>query len=341
MTSTVNSCETVYSFTADGNEPDFTVRSGEDKNTIFHVQRSALATGSQVFKDMFYTCDPMDSTAWVDVSDLASSKESLKTVSVSTPTESMEMIEGVDVLQMLFRVLHDAPVPLPSAKEMSKWEKQPAYYKEYKASEAGADQGKKALQPPIASSNAVPLPLLRKLFTLADKYDFSPGLISTLQTHLVAHSFEEPLEVYGLSYTLGFDDVATFASTQLHSPPLDTYHPDTLARILPNIQSLQKLYILHAERKRLLRDILSEEPLYPSGYGKCTTRKHADALEEAWRKQKRFVLSMDRVHSGTDIAAEMSSILQDFSHCETCRGRINAVTQLLQVRNFITFWKLN
>jgi hypothetical protein len=230
----------------------------------------------------------------------------------------MEMPESPDVLQMLFRVLHEAPVALPSAKQMAKWERIPEYMKNSEST------------PPIDKGDAVPLPLLKSLFVLADKYQLTQELVSTLHSHLAAHAFDEPLQVYALATRLGANDVAAFASTQLHSPPLESYSPEALD-ILPTIKSLQLLYMLHAHRRECLHEILSDEPLFPHGYGKCTIKHHAQRAEEAWRTQKRYLLCMCRIHAGTNIAAEMSPVLLELQSCETCLKAYNAAIGMLQV----------
>jgi hypothetical protein len=136
--------------------------------------------------------------------------------------------------------------------------------------------------------------------------------------------------VYALATRLEVNDVAAFASTQLHSPPLESYSPEALD-ILPNIKSLQLLYILHAHRKERFHEILSDEPLFPHGYGKCTVKHHAQKAEEAWRTQKRYLLSMGRIHAGTNLAAEMVAVLRELGSCETCLKAYNAAIGMLEV----------
>ncbi|KIM28982.1 hypothetical protein M408DRAFT_329026 [Serendipita vermifera MAFF 305830] len=306
----------VYTFTTGEGEPDFTVRSSIDPDTTFHVQRMALVKGSDIFADMFDICSAPEAS-WEDIG-------SPSVINRVTDETRMDMPESSDVLQMLFRVLHEAPVPLPSATEMSKWEKLPDYYKE--------DRIRAGSGPPISTESAVPLPLLRRLFGLADKYALKEELLSTLYSHLVAHAFDQPLQVYALATALEADDVAAFASTQLHSPPLESYSPEQL-EILPSVKSLQVLYILHAQRTQALRKIVAEELLFPHGYGKCTSRGHADRAEEAWRKRKRYLLSMGRLTSGTDIAAEMLLAIDDLDACDTCKKAFDRAIGMLQYKS--------
>lgn len=309
----------VYTFTTGEGDPDFTVRSSVDPDTTFHVQRSALVKGCSVFGDMFNVCEAPEAS-WEDIG-----SPSINRVIDET---SMDMPESSDVLQMLFRVLHEPPTPLPSATEMSKWEKLPDYYKE--------DRIKAGFGPPIPMDTAIPLPLLRRLFGLADKYALQEDLVSTLYSHLVSHAFDQPLQVYALATMLEAEDVAAFASTQLHWPPLESYSPEQL-EILPSVKSLQVLYILHAQRTQALREIVAKEPLFPHGYGRCSSRGHADRAEEAWRKRKRYLLSMGRLNAGTNVGAEMLLGIKDLDGCDTCKKAFDAAIGMLQVSN--TFFR--
>lgn len=301
---------TVYTFSTGEGSPDFTIRSGLNPDVEFHVQRSALVASSDVFNDMFSVCLPPEAS-WVDVGDA----ESTNRINAET---SMEMPENADVLQMLFRVIHEPPVARPEAKQMYKWEKTPGYMKDPES------------RPPIERANAIPLPLLKNLFVLADKYQLKQELVSTLHTHLAVHAFDEPLQVYALATRLELEDVANFASSQLLSPPLETYSVEEL-EIMPSIKSLHLLYKLHAHRKARLQEILANEPLFPHGYGRCKTRNHAQRAENAWIKQKGILLSMGRLQAGTDIASEMGPVLQELESCETCIKAFKIATDMLEV----------
>ena len=177
----------------------------------------------------------------------------------------------------------------------------------------------------------MPFLLLNRLFALADKYIFTPAIVETLHTHLASHAADNALRVYAMATSMGIDDVAVYASTQMHSPPLETYTPEAMA-ILPTIQSLQLLYILHAVRKQRLREILAEEQLFPSGYGMCTAKGHVEAAEEAWRKQKRILLSMGRIQAGANLRVEMMPVLVTVSACDTCLKAYNKAMDMIQVR---------
>jgi len=305
----------LYTFTTEPDgEPDFTVKSAVDPETVFRVQRKALINGSSVFGDMFNVCD-VPEASWEDIG-------APQNTNVVIEETTMNMPESSDVLQMLFRILHEEPTPLPSAQEMTKWERLPDYWKN--------DPERAGPAPPIGRENAVPLPLLKPLFALADKYLLKEEIVSTLHTHLVAHAFDQPLQVYALATVLDAKDVAIFASTQLHSPPLESYSSEDLA-ILPSIASLHALYILHAQRIQALRDIVANEPLFPHGYGKCTAWGHGDRAEEAWRKRKRWLLSMGRLEAGTNVAAEMLLGMKDLNGCDVCKKAFDAAIGMLQV----------
>ncbi|KAG8859922.1 hypothetical protein FRB91_005792 [Serendipita sp. 411] len=311
----------VYTFKNGEGEPDFTVLSSIDKDVEFRVQRAALAAGSEVFQDMFSVCDVPDVSDvpdgdWENVEDVEGAKEKKQPDAGST----MTMAEDANVLRNLFRVLHDPPISLPSATVMAKWVKLPHYM-----------QGT-GPAPPLDAANAIPFPLLKKLFLLNDKYIFKPTMVATLHTHLAVHAFDEPLEVYAMSTILGIDDVAAFASTQLHSPPLESYSLDQIS-ILPSITSLHLLYQLHAVRRQRLCEVLAEEPLFPRGYGECPTKGHTEKAEEAWRKQKRILLSMGRIQAGADLSIEMMPVAVEVSGCVTCHKAYQAAIGMLQYKS--------
>ncbi|CAG7846722.1 SubName: Full=Uncharacterized protein {ECO:0000313/EMBL:CCA74244.1} [Serendipita indica DSM 11827] len=306
---TLSTAKRIFTYTTGDGEPDFTVYSSVDADVEFRVQRIALIAGSEVFADMFNISE----SSWVDVDG--------KTLdNISTENNSMTMSEDTPVLENLFRVIHEPPVKLPTAKDMKRWHKLPDY------------DERKAEGPPIAKGDAVPFPLLKRLFVLADKYIFTPAIVETLHTHLASHATDSPLQVYAMATAMGIDDVAIYASTQLHSPPLETYTPDQMA-ILPTIQSLQLLYILHAVRKQRLREILAEEQLFPSGYGKCTVKGHVEMAEEAWRKQKRILLSMGRIQAGANLRVEMMPVLVTVSGCNTCLKAYETAIDMIQYKS--------
>jgi hypothetical protein len=308
-------------FSRYGGEPDFLVRSTHTQDVSFLVERSALTEASEVFRDMFHVCEPPEG-GWEDVGDGQSG---------STLEESrmdMDMPEPPDVLRMLFKLLHSPPAPLPSIKELTEKDKQYAQSKQYLDS---------VLQSPIPQTHAIPLPLLRPLYALADKYLLVPDLVHTLHSHLTAHTQAQPLEVYALATTLSLSEVAAYASSHLISPPLDTYAPSTLS-ILPSIESLHLLYLLHSHRIKEFHTILANEPIFPHGYGKCFSRGHTERAEEAWRRRKRVLLSMGRIEAGTDVSSEMREVLKSFEDCATCTKAGVAVVEMLEVRYCCSTW---
>ncbi|PVF98305.1 hypothetical protein CPB86DRAFT_784937 [Serendipita vermifera] len=306
---------TTHTFTTGEGEPDFTVRCSDDPSIEFRVQRSALVAGSEIFADMFSVCDVPDA-GWEDIGDS-------KSAHIIPSESSMVMPEKADVMQMLFRVLHEPPVLFTTAKAMMKWDKTPGYMQDHEN------------KPFPLEGSAIPLPLLKNLYVLADKYALKPDLVSTLHSHLAANALKEPLQVYAYASAMEGPDaleVAAFASTKLYYPPLESYTPEDLA-IMPSVQSLQLLYVLHAHRRQRLQEILANEELYPHDYGKCTAWGHANKIEEAWRKQKRYLLSMGRITAATDLATEMSVVEKDVNGCKSCYHPFSAAIKMLQYKS--------
>lgn len=296
-------------FSKDG-PADFRVRSSEPVTTFF-VQRSALFAASDAFQAMFDVCDAPEST-WEDIGRAGKDEPQI------SEEMAMDMPEPPDVLEMLFKLIHGPPSPLPSIEDL--------LHRQYsvKAGEKEPELSK------ISSLSAVPIPLLRPLYRVADKYLLREELIRTLDSHLAAHVATQPLQVYAIATYLDLKDLAAYASSHLLSPSLDTYSPAQLS-VLPSIESLHLLYILQAHRQTKLREVLSGESIFPHGYGRCDSRGHADKIEEAWRARKRYLLSMGRVTAGTDVALEMSTVTQGLE-CSTCLKACTAAIQLLEVR---------
>jgi len=309
-------------FTREGGAPNFLVRSTHTQDVSFLVERSALTEASEVFRDMFHVCEPPEG-GWEDIGD-GQSTSALEEGSM----DMMDMPEPPDVLRMLFILLHSPPAPLLSIKELTEKDNQYAQSKKYLDG---------VLQSPIPQKHAIPLPLLRPLYALADKYLLVPDLVSTLHSHLTAHTQTQPLEVYSLATSLSLPEVAAYASSHLLSPPLDTYAPGTLS-ILPSIESLHLLYLLHSHRIKKIHEILASEAIFPHGYGKCASRGHSERAEEAWRQQKRVLLSMGRIEAGTDVSSEMRQVLKLFEECATCTKAGIAAIEMLEVRCCCSTW---
>jgi len=302
-------------FSREGREPDFLVRSTHTQDVSFLVERGALTEASEVFRDMFHVCEPPEA-GWEDVGD-SQNGSALEECRIY-----VDIPEPPDILRMLFKLLHSPPAPLPSIKELTEKDKQYAQSKQYVDS---------VLRSPIPQTHAIPLPLLRPLYALADKYLLLPDLVSTLHSHLTAHTQAQPLEVYALATTLSLPEVAAYASSHLLSPPLDTYAPSTFS-ILPSVGSLHLLYLLHSHRIKQFHEILANEAIFPHGYGRCALRGHTDRAEEAWRHRKRVLLSMGRIEAGTDVSSEMLEVLKSFEDCATCTKAGIAAIEMLEVR---------
>jgi hypothetical protein len=120
--------------------------------------------------------------------------------------------------------------------------------------------------PTIPSSVLIPLPLLRPLFALAEKYQLTPTIISSLQFHLSSHAPTDPLEVYSMATLHSIPSIAAQASGYLHSPPLHTYSKERI-RMIPTAEAYHQLVVLHEHRISQLREHLKGEEMFPFGYG--------------------------------------------------------------------------
>ncbi|KAG1716341.1 hypothetical protein ID866_825 [Astraeus odoratus] len=172
----------------------------------------------------------------------------------------------------------------------------------------------------------IPFPLLPGMIRLADKYGLAEPLVRSLHTHLIANAFLHPLKVYGFATANGFDDVAVEASAYLLHPPLASYNNDEIS-VIPTVTAYHSLVRLHAHRIDSLRRILLSEDIFPFGYGACTT--HHSETVRLWN-ERRTQLAL-RIEAASDLAAEMRTLLEQFSSCTTCSKACIAATEMLEV----------
>ncbi|TDL28838.1 hypothetical protein BD410DRAFT_738597 [Rickenella mellea] len=233
--------------------PDFSVRSIPD-DVKFDVSKNSLINGSEVFRNMFSICD-------------VSRTE-------TTETNVLDLDEAAGILTVLLRLIHEPPEEYDPVDfvPLDKFETQ---------------------IPVITPTAAIPLPLLPKLFQLADKYELSQPIVRTLQTHLVAHKSTSPLRVYGIATQLSLDTIAAEASYYLLLPPLRTYSLADI-RSIPTAEAYHKLVLLHSYRISKLREIVLGEEIFPHGYGECPA--HKLVIEHAWDERRKEVAI--RIESG-------------------------------------------
>ncbi|KAF9243892.1 hypothetical protein BU15DRAFT_42821 [Melanogaster broomeanus] len=269
--------------------PDFRVKSRPDQEE-FGVERSALKT-SEVFRDMFLCCDQgYDFVANRDVQDI---------------TEVLELDESAATLRVLLQLLHSPPPP-PSL---------------CPSSHQARSMGK-----PISPYNdsRIPYPLLPDMLRLVDKYALSEPLRRSLHSHLFASASAHPLEVYAFATTNGLGDIAAEASAYLLHPPLATYTSNQIA-VIPSTAAYHALVRLHSLRVSRLKEILLAEEIFPFGYGACLT--HQEDTTRTWN-ERRMVLAT-QIEAATDLAAEMTVLLQQLKLCTTCHKACTAAIEML------------
>jgi hypothetical protein len=178
----------------------------------------------------------------------------------------MDLCEPADMLAMLLRILHTPPPPLPDPfdRQGDEYERQIRH----------------------DTHTVIPIPLLRLLFELADKYVLSETIVESLRTHLVAHSPRYPLQVSVFATERGWNAIAAEASKYLLHPPLSCY---TLTDVnsIPTVGAYHKLVLLHALRINRLREVLLSEAIFPHGYGACTV--HREATTALWERSRRII----------------------------------------------------
>ncbi|KAJ7042571.1 hypothetical protein C8F04DRAFT_945863 [Mycena alexandri] len=265
---------------------DFLVRSYVDRST-FAVNRAKLEDGSHVFRDMFSCCDASAGDANPQVLDLH---------------------EPESALSALLRLIHSPPA-------------QPVRYPREPIGE------KVNTQLPIQydRSTAIPLPVLRVLFCLVDKYALSDqDVLESLQAHLLANApGQDALTVYGLSLALDMPYAVSSEASQ-YLLPLAWYSPDEI-KAIPTVTDYHNVNRLQAFRVKALQDILLRENLFPHGYGKCPT--HSTSAVAVWERTR--LLLAPKIETNTDVAGEMESLVYIFQSCSTCCKAFNAAVDML------------
>ncbi|KAJ6519475.1 hypothetical protein C8R45DRAFT_23142 [Mycena sanguinolenta] len=216
----------------------------------------------------------------------------------------LDLHEPESALSALFRLLHDPPNPPVLWQRAEKFETQlPVRYD---------------------LSTAIPLPILRRLLYLVDKYALSDAVVlESLRAHLLAHAPTDGLTVYGLSLTLGAMPYVAAESSQ-YILPLAWYTPEE-AKIVPTVSAYHDVLCLQAFRVKALKDILLHEELFPHGYGRCPT--HNTSAEAFWHRA-RLILAR-KIETNTDVAGEMDTMLYIFQSCATCCKAFRAAVDML------------
>lgn len=278
-------------------QTDFVVKSIPDQ-IEFKVWRRDLEK-SEIFRDMFALCD-----------------QGSASIGVKTLADAgcyVELDEPAQALNTLLELLRQPPPPpllsLPDCESaQERWMKLP-FSQRYE------------------HDSVIPFPLLPGMIRLADKYGLSDSLVRSLRLHLVANAFLHPLKVYGFATENGLEDVAVEASTYLLHPPLASYSKDDIS-VIPTVAAYHDLVQLHAHRIKRLQEVLLSEEIFPFGYGLCTL--HSDETARLWNDRR--VELVPKIEAASDIAAEMRTLVDQLSSCQTCRKACIAATEMLEYK---------
>ncbi|KAJ6574772.1 hypothetical protein B0H19DRAFT_1125714 [Mycena capillaripes] len=226
-----------------------------------------------------------------------------------THPQVLDLHEPEGTLSALLRLLHSPPAP------PVQFQREPI--------------GKKVnTQLPIRYdlATAIPLPLLRLLLHLADKYALSDlTVLDSLSAHLLAHAPSDALTVYGLSLTLGDMPYVVSESSQ-YILPLARYSSDEV-KVVPTVTDYHNVLRLQTLRVKALQDILlhKDSDLFPHDYGMCAT--HNSGAEAAWDRAR--IILVRKIEANTDVAGEMESLVYIFQSCGTCYKAFNAAVDML------------
>ncbi|KAJ7139791.1 hypothetical protein C8R44DRAFT_765443 [Mycena epipterygia] len=219
----------------------------------------------------------------------------------------LDLHESESSLSALLRLLHSPPAP-------------PVQYQRDPIGE------KVITQLPVRYdlSTAIPLPVLRLLFYLADKYALSdPDVLDSLSAHLLAHAPVDALTVYGLSLALDLPATVVSESSQ-YILPLAWYSPDEV-KVIPTVADYHTVHRLQTFRVKTLQEILVREELFPHGYGRCPT--HNTRAEAAWDRAR--IILARKIETNTDVAGEMESLVYIFQSCSVCCKAFTAAVEML------------
>jgi hypothetical protein len=178
--------------------------------------------------------------------------------------------------------------------------------------------------------NVLPWPLITTLLDVADKYDFSDNILVLLHAHLRSHASSYPLQVYALASRLELSSIASHTSSFLLYPPLQQYSVAEI-KILPSAISYHLLLVLQTHRSQRLKDILTNEPLFPHDYGACP--KHGTSTARAiWETRKTTVLdSIDASSSIADIMSCDEKTKQELRDCAECSLGWERAVEMMRV----------
>ncbi|KAH7883810.1 hypothetical protein F5I97DRAFT_1596380 [Phlebopus sp. FC_14] len=223
-------------------------------------------------------------------------------------TDALELDEPTESLQTLLYLLHSPPAP-PSLSLT-------AHERRRRGSPVSKYGG-----------SIIPYPLLPEMLRLADKYVLSDPLTRSLHSHLLANASISPLKVYSFALANRFQDVVAEASAYLLHPPLSSYSREEIASI-PSAAAYHDLVRLHAFRIKHLKRIVLNEDVFPFGYGVCPT--HQKSTTRMWNGRRMYLAT--QVEAATDLAAEMSVLLQQVASCQTCYRACKAAIEMLEYK---------
>lgn len=225
----------------------------------------------------------------------------------SADSQTLDLNEPSQLVIVLLRLLHDPlepPVEAPGSEEVD-------------LSSSQLPRKRYDL------STVVPLPLLTTVvFDVVDKYMLDPSIIDTVWLHVKAHAATDPLEVY--SFATLHDQLGIAGKASQYAMPLASYRTDAI-KVIPSVEAYHRLVQVQDLRLAIIKKILLSENLFPHGYGKCPV--HDASRAAIWDAQRKALAI--RVNIGTDVAAEMATISQEFRDCEQCFKAFRAAVEML------------
>ncbi|KAJ3966766.1 hypothetical protein EV361DRAFT_973458 [Lentinula raphanica] len=219
--------------------------------------------------------------------------------------QTLDLHESADNLSALLNLLHRPPPP-PTQIKRDEYHLIPKVWNDPKT--------------------VIPLPLLPRLFTLADKYALPESVVGVLGKHLLAHAPEEPLMVYILALSQDLHHVASQTSQYLQ--PMANYDLDEVKAI--PVEAYHRVVQLQDTRVKAMRKYLLSEDIFPHGYGSCAT--HSRETTHLWNS-KRMSLAV-KVETLTDVAGEMeiAAYQEPIQSCAVCRKACVAAVEMLRYK---------
>ncbi|KIY51349.1 hypothetical protein FISHEDRAFT_28544, partial [Fistulina hepatica ATCC 64428] len=208
---------------------------------------------------------------------------------------SLSLPESEEALTLLLNLLHTPPAP-PSATA--------PIFDELNSLPPRTD---------YEPSTTIPLPILFKLFQLADKYALPSETVDTLRAHLLANAALQPLQVYGFARGMGWQDDASEAGLCVRS--LVKYAAEEVEVSIPSVRHYHELLQLQDKRVTTLEQLLMAEEIFPYGYGVC--KSHEKETAEIWQHARVELIA--KLDTDTNVGQEMyrAGFLQ-VNQCETC-----------------------